>query len=78
MSKARLLLIEITNTDPYALMAWNIKRFDTSAFAVDNQRKIPSANKKRPGFMSDEAKGHIIVASCGLRSKCCSFKMRRL
>ena len=70
------LIYEITDNDPYALMASNIERFDTSGYAADNQWNIPLANKRKPGLMSDEARGQVILAFCGLRAKCYSFKIQ--
>ena len=71
------LIYEITNIDPYTeIMAKNLERFDTSAYAANNQWNIPLVNKKKPGLMSDEAKGRIILEFCGLRSKCYAFKIQ--
>jgi len=50
-------------------MKYDINKFDTSDYSIDNPYDIPFANKKIPSLMKDENNGASWLNSLGLERK---------
>ena len=72
------LLYEIKHHDVYEIMKKDIHEFDTYNYPKDNIFAMPrpQENNKKPGLMSDEVEGHIILEFVGLRAKLYSIKIQ--
>jgi len=63
------LVYHIECEDVYKTMKYDILRFDTSDYPVNNAYGISLANEKMPSLIKDENNGAIMTEFVGFRAK---------